>query len=151
MVLDDTLKNYFSSAAGASADHTTALRAPPQRGATMNTQRSLRAWPPAKRAGPMERAGFTDVPVSLMHTRWMRMRDRPIARPAKLPAPTLLSVVPRTTNTKRNVAMNSTRNAPPAPPALATALVPRPPVRSGAATTFVRMRRIAPAMTAPMT
>lgn len=32
MVLDDTLKNYFSSAAGASADHTTALRAPPQRG-----------------------------------------------------------------------------------------------------------------------
>lgn len=43
MVLDDTLKNYFSSAAGASADHTTALRAPPQRGATMNTQRSLRA------------------------------------------------------------------------------------------------------------
>lgn len=47
MVLDDTLKNYFSSAAGASADHTTALRAPPQ-GATMNTQRSLRTWPPAK-------------------------------------------------------------------------------------------------------
>lgn len=43
MVLDDTLKNYCSSAAGASADHTTALRAPPQRGATMNTQRSLRA------------------------------------------------------------------------------------------------------------
>ncbi len=32
MVLDDTLKNYFSSTAGASADHTTALRAPPQRG-----------------------------------------------------------------------------------------------------------------------
>ena len=38
---------------------TRAAKAPPTSGAAMNTQRSANAWPPAKRAGPMERAGFT--------------------------------------------------------------------------------------------
>ena len=46
-----------------------ALQAAPTSGAQMNTHTSERAWPPAKMAGPMERAGLTEVPVRLMHTR----------------------------------------------------------------------------------
>ena len=40
-----------------------AAMAAPANGPTINTQSSLRACPPWKRAGPMERAGFTEVPV----------------------------------------------------------------------------------------
>lgn len=135
---------------------TRAASAPPTSGATMNTQRSANAWPPAKRAGPMERAGFTEVPVKLMQTRWMRIKDKPIAKPARLPAPTFSSVVPRTTKTKMKVAMISTRQAPQAPPAFATPLQPRPSMPSAipsaeGVTTLVNANRIAPAMIAPTT
>ena len=34
-------------------------------------------------AGPIERAGLTEVPVMLMPTRWMATSVSPIARPAK--------------------------------------------------------------------
>ena len=40
-----------------------AAMAAPANGPTINTQSSLRACPPWKIAGPMERAGFTEVPV----------------------------------------------------------------------------------------
>lgn len=35
----------------------------PANGPMMNTHSCASAWPPSKRAGPMERAGFTEVPV----------------------------------------------------------------------------------------
>ena len=34
-------------------------------------------------AGPIERAGLTDVPVMLMPTMWIAAKVRPMARPAK--------------------------------------------------------------------
>ncbi len=49
--------------AGSIAFQISAASAPPQRGATINTQRSDRACPPSNKAGPMLRAGFTEVPV----------------------------------------------------------------------------------------
>ena len=86
----------------------TAMMAPTN-GPAMNTHTFARASPPAKIAGPIERAGFTDVPVKCMPTRWMRMSDRPIASPAKLfVAPFVLLVAPSTTNTNRAVSTAST-------------------------------------------
>lgn len=43
--------------------YTTAANAPPIKGATINTQTLANALPPTNRAGPKERAGFTEVPV----------------------------------------------------------------------------------------
>ena len=54
---------YFLSASGSMAFHAKAANAPPTNGPTMNTQSCANALPPSKRAGPMERAGLTDVPV----------------------------------------------------------------------------------------
>ena len=54
-------KVYFF--AGSMIFHTSAASAPPTNGPTMKIQRLAKAEPPWNRAGPMERAGFTDVPV----------------------------------------------------------------------------------------
>ena len=43
----------------------------PMIGATMNSQSWPNAVPPTNKAGPMERAGFTDTPVTLMPTKWI--------------------------------------------------------------------------------
>ena len=63
------------------------------------------------RAGPIERAGLTDVPSSGMPTRWIAVSIRPIASPAK-PRSRGPSVTSSTTNTSRNVKMTSRRSAP---------------------------------------
>ena len=60
----------------------------------MNSQ----TWPsgaePANSAGPIERAGFTEVFVTGIDTRWIRVRPRPIAIGAN-PLGARVSVEPR--------------------------------------------------------
>ena len=64
-----------------------ALARPPVSGATINSQSCEIAPPPSKSAGPMLRAGFTDVPVMGIHTICTRTSVSPMTRPASLPAP----------------------------------------------------------------
>lgn len=71
-----------------------ALARPPVSGATINSQSCEIAPPPSKSAGPMLRAGFTDVPVMGIHTICTRTSVSPMTRPASLPAPFFLSVAP---------------------------------------------------------
>ncbi len=61
---------------------TPAMRAPTI-GATIKTQSWLRAAPPAKRAGAIERAGLTEVLVTGIEMRWITVSVRPMARGAK--------------------------------------------------------------------
>jgi len=58
----------------------------PATSATQNTQRWLTYSPPAKIAGPVLRAGFTDVLVMGIEITWMRVSPSPIGMPAKLVA-----------------------------------------------------------------
>jgi hypothetical protein len=59
----------------------------------------------------MERAGFTEVLVTGMLIRWIRVRDRPIARGAS-PFGARVSVAPRITHRKTAVSRTSmTRQA----------------------------------------
>ena len=58
--------------------------------------------------GQFQRAGFTDVLVTGMLTRWTSVRARPIASGAKLLS-ALRPVTPRTTSTKKNVITTSVR------------------------------------------
>src|SRR5574344_1667746 len=51
----------------------------------------------------MERAGLTDVPVIGITQMGTIIKERPMASPAKLPAPFFASVVPSTTSTKIQV------------------------------------------------
>jgi len=68
----------------------------------MNNHNCERASPPWNKAGPILRAGFTDVPVIGIQTIWINTRARPIAIPANLVlAP--LDVEPKTTSRKINV------------------------------------------------
>src|SRR6185369_9574440 len=57
----------------------------------------------AKSAGPVLRAGFTDVFVTGIVMRWISVRARPIGMPAK-PVAAPLDVVPMMMNRKKNVA-----------------------------------------------
>ena len=82
----------------------------PMIGATINSQSCAIAVPPAKSAGPIERAGFTETPVTLMPTRWITTNARPMARPAiadGAPAP----VDPRITTRNKKVATTSNTKA----------------------------------------
>lgn len=72
------------------------------------------ALPPTKSAGAMERAGFTETPVTLMPTRCMPASVKPMARPAK-PAALPGLVAPRMTVKKRKVATTSKISAAPRP------------------------------------
>lgn len=47
--------------------------------ASQNDQSRDSADPPTKIAGPVDRAGFTDVSVTGMVTRWISVSARPIA------------------------------------------------------------------------
>ncbi len=58
--------------------------------------------PPSSRAGPVLRAGFTDVLVTGMLIRWMSVRQRPMATGASM-AGARLSVAPRITKTNISV------------------------------------------------
>ena len=55
----------------------------PTIGARMNSHSCVIASPPANSAGPIDRAGFTDVFVTGMLTRWISVSARPIAIGAK--------------------------------------------------------------------
>ena len=79
----------------------------------------------------MLRAGLTEVPVMGMQTMWMSTSVRPMARPARLPAPFFSSVDASTTSTKMNVKTVSAMNAcQPSPESKVLA-----PVRVGASVT----------------
>jgi len=85
---------------------TSAAMMPPMIGATMNTHSWLSAVVlskmPSMSAGPKLLAGFTDVPVMGMPTRWTRVSVKPMAMPAK-PFGAFSCVVPCTARTKTNV------------------------------------------------
>ena len=70
--------------------------AAPTIGATMNSHSWASAGPPAKIATAIERAGFTEVLVTGMLMRWIRVRARPMAIGAK-PLGARSSVAPRMT------------------------------------------------------
>ena len=57
----------------------TPATAAPINGATQNSHNCARAQSPTISAGPVLRAGFTDVFVTGMLTRWIRVRHSPIA------------------------------------------------------------------------
>ncbi len=69
-------------------------RMAPRIGAIQKSQSWLSAQPPAKRAGPVLRAGLTEVLVTGMLMRWMRVRQRPMAMGAN-PFGARSSVEPR--------------------------------------------------------
>ena len=84
---------------------------PPRIGASQNSQSCARAQPPTSKAGPVLRAGFTEVLVTGMLIRWIRVRVRPIASGAK-PDGARVSVTPMMTNRKPAVSTSSlTRQA----------------------------------------
>src|SRR3546814_1953734 len=56
---------------------------PPRNGATQNSHSWLIAPAPANSATPVERAGFTEVLVTGMLIRLIRVSARPMAMPAK--------------------------------------------------------------------
>jgi hypothetical protein len=96
----------------------------PRSGATQKTQSWLIAAPPTSTAGPNDRAGLTDVPVTGMKTIWMSVRVRPIASHATAGcAP--LDVAPSTTRMKMYVATNSATNACPRENPHCTTFCPR--------------------------
>src|ERR1700751_5907845 len=70
--------------------------------------------PPAKSAGPVLRAGLTEVFVTGIDTRWIRVKASPIGIPAK-PAAAPFEVVPTMTNRKKNVNTTSSRKQLPRP------------------------------------
>ncbi len=80
----------------------------------MNSHTWLRAVPPTTRAGPRLRAGFTEVPVIGMPTRWTTVSVSPMAM-AAVAALAVAEVTRRTMKTKRAVRMISKMKAPPTP------------------------------------
>ncbi len=60
---------------------------PPISGATQNSQSCPSAQPPANTATPVLRAGLTDVLVTGMEIRWIRVSPSPIAIAATRRAP----------------------------------------------------------------
>ena len=79
-------------------------------GASQKSQSCFRYTPPAKKATPVLRAGLTEVLVTGMLIRWIRVRARPMAMGAKpLGAPSL--VAPMMMNTKKPVSSISATSA----------------------------------------
>ena len=84
-----------------------------------------------------------------MPTKWMSTRLKPIANPAKLPAPFFASVVPKTTSTNTKVNTTST-NTPLATPML-QALAPVAVPTAGIVAVVTIAYKTADAKTAPIT
>jgi hypothetical protein len=78
---------------------------PPISGATQNSQSCASAHPPTNKAGPVLRAGLTEVLVTGMLTRWIITSASPIASGAK-PAGALPWVAPMMMN--RNIMVITT-------------------------------------------
>ncbi|MCY1250766.1 hypothetical protein D9M72_644350 [compost metagenome] len=83
----------------------------PISGATQNNHSCCSAQPPTNNAGPVLRAGLTEVLVTGMEIRWIRVRARPMAIGAK-PAGARLSVAPMMI--RMNIAVITTSLAKPA-------------------------------------
>jgi hypothetical protein len=83
--------------------------AAPMSGATMNSQSWLNAHPPTNTAGPILRAGLTEVLVTGIPTKWIKTSTIPIGIPAN-PTGALISVVPNTVKTRKNVNTTSATN-----------------------------------------
>ena len=77
----------------------------------MNNHSCAMASTPAKRAGPIERAGFTDVPVRGMVAKWIIASVRPMASGARAGCSLRSSVTARITIRKTKVVTASTRRA----------------------------------------
>src|SRR5271165_3616689 len=77
-------------------------------GASQNSQSWAMYSPPANSAGPVLRAGLTEVLVTGIDTRWIKVRARPIGMPAK-PAAAPFDVVPMMTKRKKKVMTTSDR------------------------------------------
>src|SRR5262245_38727205 len=82
----------------------------PTIGATQNSQSWLSAAVSANNATPVERAGFTEVFVTGMETRWISVSVRPIASGAK-PAVARGAVVARMMKMKKAVITTSMMRA----------------------------------------
>src|SRR6185312_3549792 len=80
----------------------------PSKGATQNSQSWPTYSPPANNAGPVLRAGFTEVFVTGMATRWIRVSASPIGMPAN-PVAAPFEVVPMMTIRKKKVITTSIR------------------------------------------
>jgi len=101
-----------SSAAGVSEARkrwTRPARTAPAIGATQNAHSCLMAQPPTNSAGPVLRAGFTEVFVTGILTRCISVKANPIAIGAKLRG-ALSSVAPRIMIRKKNVMTTSLIN-----------------------------------------
>ena len=85
--------------------------AAPMSGASQNTHSWADAPLALKNATPVERAGLTDVLDTGIETRWIRVRVRPMARPAN-PLGARSSVDPRMTSRKTQSG-RSRRGSPP--------------------------------------
>ena len=68
----------------------------------MNSQTFFKASPPIISAGPILRAGLTDVPVNLIPNKWTSVKESPITMPAIFSF-FLSFVTPSTVKTKTNV------------------------------------------------
>ena len=77
----------------------------------MNSHSWTIASLPAKRAGPIERAGFTEVPVSGIVAKWIIASDRPMASGARAGCSLRSSVTARITIRKTQVVTASTSSA----------------------------------------
>ena len=77
----------------------------------MNSHSWTIASVPANSAGPIERAGLTEVPVAGIATKWIAASVRPIASGASAGCSMRSSVTARITITKTAVSTSSSRNA----------------------------------------
>ena len=75
-------------------------------GAAQNSQSWVIYSPPANSAGPVLRAGLTEVLVTGIDTKWMMVSASPIGMPAK-PAAAPLDVVPTMMKRKAKVITTS--------------------------------------------
>src|SRR6516164_5587956 len=86
----------------------------PMIGASQNSQSWAIYSPPANSAGPVLRAGLTEVFVTGIDTRWIKVKASPIGIPAK-PAAAPFDVVPMMTKRKKKVITTSIRKQLPKP------------------------------------
>src|SRR5215471_9676017 len=80
----------------------------PAIGATQNSQSWPTYSPPANRAGPVLRAGLTEVLVIGIEIRWMSVSAKPIGMPAN-PVAAPFDVVPMMMNRKKKVSSSSAK------------------------------------------
>ena len=77
----------------------------------MNSQSWMIASAPANRPTPIDRAGFTDVPVAAIEAKWIIVSARPIASGASAGCSLRSSVTSEDHHTKIIVISVSSRNA----------------------------------------